>query len=409
MAKNIKYVILVGDGMGDFPMDELRGETPLEVANTPNMDRVAQGGIGLVNTIPPGMEPGSDVATMSLLGYDPASYHTGRAPLEAASMNLRLSDGHVAFRMNLVTLLRRSDSEIIMESYNSGEISREEGTAIVKDLGLALERPGIKLFPGVAYRHILLWDKGPEEAHTIPPHDVLGQNVASYLSDPGNRQVSGVIKASWPILETHPINLERRKKGLLEANSIWLWGQGKAPRMPSFQELFGLVGGVVSAVDLLKGIGRYAGLETPEVEGATGYIDTNYEGKVEAALDILKGADFVLLHLEAPDEAGHRGDLNGKIEAIEAFDQKIVGPILEGLKDHQNYRVMVVSDHLTPIVKRTHTNDPTPFAWAWKHELEGQATQGGDLGFSERAAKGSGLFFQAGNHLMPEFLAKSSA
>jgi len=408
MDSNTKYVILVGDGMGDLPMAELGGRTPLEVANTPNMDRVAKGGIGLVKTIPPGMEPGSDVATMSLLGYDPTLYHTGRAPLEAASMNLRLRDGHVAFRMNLVTLGRLSDDEIIMESYNSGEISAEEGVLIVKDLARALERSGIKLFPGVAYRHILLWEQGPEEAFTVPPHDVLGQNVAPYLSDPGNHLISQIIKASWPILENHPVNLDRRRKGLLEANSIWLWGQGSPPRMPSFQELFGLKGGVVSAVDLLKGIGRYGGLEAPDVKGATGYINTNYEGKVQAALEILKRADFVLLHLEAPDEASHRGDTSDKIKAIEAFDQRIVGPVLQGLKEYEKYRVMVVSDHLTPITKRTHTDDPTPFAWAWNHELEDTDSQGVDLGFSEGAAKRTGLFFKIGHHLMPNFLVKPS-
>ena len=401
MGKKTKYVILVGDGMGDFALEELGGRTPLEAARTPNMDRVAGGGIGLVRTIPAGMEPGSDVATMSLLGYDPTKYHTGRAPLEAASMGLSLSDGVVAFRMNLVTLRKKSEDEIIMVSHSCGEISTQEGRAIVEDLARRLQHPGIQIHPGVAYRHILLWKDGPQGNHTLPPHDVLGQNMAGYLADERSKEVACMIRASWPLLENHPVNMERRKKGLPEANSIWLWGQGKAPSMPTFQEMFGLSGGVISAVDLLKGIGRCAGLNPIYVEGATGYLNTNYRGKVEAALEVLEKEDFVLVHLEAPDEAGHRGDVADKIEAIEAFDSKIVGPMLEGLAPYEDYRVMVVSDHLTPIAKRTHTADPTPFAWCWKHQL---VAGGAGKKFSERSAKEGGVVFDVCHQLIHHFL-----
>ncbi len=387
--------------MGDYPLPELSGRTPLEAARTPNMDRIAACRIGLVQTIPEGMGPGSDVANLSLLGYDPRVYHTGRAPFEAASMGIRLKPDEVAYRMNLVTLDRRSEKEILMVSHSAGDLSSEEGREIVKSLDRAGLLPDIRLYPGVGYRNLLLWDHGPVENETIPPHDVLDRNMASYLNSSGRNPIPGLIRRSWEHLEHHPVNLQRRKKGLKEANSIWLWGQGKAPRLPSFQEKFGLRGGVISAVDLLKGIGVYAGLEPIEVEGATGYINTNYRGKAEAALERLEVMDFVFLHVEAPDEAGHSGDHLEKIKAIEKFDEEVVGRVLEGLGAFDDYIVLVASDHLTPVVRRTHTDDPTPFAWACRSELE----QGGSgPGFTEASAKDSGLFFPKGHKLMPAFL-----
>jgi len=387
--------------MGDYPLDALGGKTPLEAAETPNMDSVAACRVGLAKTIPEGMEPGSDVANLSLLGYDPAKYHTGRGPLEAASMGITLQPNQVAFRMNLVTLDMRSDREIIMVSHSAGDISTGEAVEIVRDLKRSFETRDIQIYQGVAYRHLLVWDGGPEKAFTIPPHDMLDQNMASYLSDSSGNPVPEMIRRSWQPLKAHPVNLQRREAGLKEASSVWLWGQGKALKLPSFDERYGLRGGVISAVDLLKGIGVYAGFTPIFVEGATGYLNTNYQGKAEAALENLQDLDFVFLHVEAPDEAGHAGNYKEKIQAIENFDRKVVGTVLEGLKDFEDYRVMVVSDHLTPIVKKTHTNDPTPFAWATKKEL--QSTRAG-ASFTEKAATESGLLFEKGHTLMTSFL-----
>ena len=387
--------------MADYPLKELGGKTPLEVAATPNMDRIAACRVGLARTIPEGMEPGSDIANLSLLGYDPKLYHTGRSPLEAASMGVNLESDQVAFRMNLVTLDRRSDHEIIMASHSSGDISTEESSKIVESIRREIRMPGITIYPGVAYRHLLVWEHGPEGANTIPPHDVLDQNMAHYLSDTSDSQVPDLIRSSWKILESHPVNLERRGAGLKEANSIWLWGQGKAPELPLFTAKYGLSGGVISAVDLLKGIGVYAGFTPIHVEGATGYLDTNYHGKARGALKGLEDLDFIFLHVEAPDEASHNGNHKEKIQAIEAFDQKVVGTVLEGLREYEGYRIMVVSDHFTPIVKKTHTGEPAPFAWASMKEI-GEVTEGPS--FTENFARESGIIFEKGHELISSFL-----
>ncbi|MFZ0449491.1 MAG: cofactor-independent phosphoglycerate mutase [Desulfatiglandaceae bacterium] len=396
-----KYIVLIGDGMADYPLPELGGKTPLQAAKTQNMDRIASCNIGLAKTIPEGMEPGSDVANLALMGYDPAIFHTGRAPFEAASMGVSLGADQVAFRMNLVTLSRTSDQEVIMMSHSAGDISTAEGVAIVADIKTALERPGIHIYPGVGYRHLLVWDSGPEGSRTIPPHDVLDQDMASYLAGTEGDPVPELIRSSWPTLMNHPVNMKRRIAGLGEANSIWPWGQGRAPRLPSFESKFGLRGGVISAVDLVNGLGVYVGFQTLHVEGATGYLDSNFRGKAEAALAALEDLDFIFLHVEAPDEAGHHGDFQEKIQAIEAFDQQVVGPVLRGLKTFKDYRVLVASDHLTPTVIKTHTADPTPFAWATRGELEARPVAGA---FSESAAQESGLFFEKGHDLMPAFL-----
>lgn len=398
----MKYIILVGDGMADYPLADLGDKTPLEAANTPNMDRLASRRIGLVKSIPDGMEPGSDVANLSLLGYDPLYYHRGRAPLEAASMGVGLEGGQIAFRMNLVTLDRRSGGEIIMVSHSSGDISTAESSLIIEDLEKGLTIPGVRIYPGVAYRHLLVWGNGPEHVRTIPPHDMLGQDMAPYLNDDPANPVPAMVRASWPILENHPVNRKRESLGLNHANSIWLWGQGRAPHIPLFRDKYGLEGGVISAVDLIKGIGIYAGFRPIPVEGATGYLDTNYRGKAEGALQGLReGLDFVLLHVEAPDEAGHNGSYREKIQAIESFDREVVGTVLEGLQGDEDYRVMVISDHFTPIAKKTHTDDPTPFAWACKRELE--SSPDGPC-FTEAAARESGLMFEKGYELLPAFL-----
>ena len=401
-----KYIILVGDGMADYPLRELDGKTPLERAETPNMDRIASCRVGLARTIPEGMAPGSDIANLSILGYNPGTYHTGRAPLEAASMGVELGPDQIAFRMNLVNLDRRSDDEIIMKSHSSGDISTAEASKIVKTLKQEFTQKELTIYPGVAYRHLMIWDNGPEDALTIPPHDVLDRNMAEYLNDSSDNPVTRLIRRSWPILERHPVNLDRRGAGLKEANSIWPWGQGRAPKIPLFKDKFGLNGGVISAVDLLKGIGIYAGLAPIHVEGATGYLDTNYLGKAEGALKGLEDLDFIFLHVEAPDEASHNGNTEDKIRAIEDFDQKVVGTVLKGLGRFKDYRVMVISDHLTPISKRTHTGEPTPFAWADKEALN--STSEGPS-FTEKWAKASGLVYENGHDLMPSFLSLEKA
>jgi len=399
-----KFILLVGDGMGDYPLAKLDGKTPLEAAHTPNMDRIAACGIGLATTIPEGLEPGSDTANLSLMGYDPATYHTGRGPFEAASMGIALGENEVAFRMNLVSLDRKSDHRIIMVSNSAGGISTEDSKVLVEDLGKRMVAPGVHLYPGVAYRHLLVWDGGPESAETIPPHDVQDQNMAAYLDPHGEDIIVEITRRSWPFLENHPVNLSREKKGLLPANSIWLWGQGKRLNLPLFKEIFGLRGGVISAVDLLKGIGVYAGLKTIDVEGATGYLDTNYSGKATEALSALNELDFMFVHVEAPDEASHEGSISKKIQAIEDFDEKVVGTVLEGMEKFEDYRILVAADHFTPISIKTHTADPTLFAWADKREL---AKEKGDIRFSERFAKGSGVHYEKGHELMPAFLGQS--
>jgi len=303
--------------------------------------------------------------------------------------------------MNLVTLDRRSDNEIVMVSHSSGDISSEEGKTIIESLKEGLTLPGISIHSGVAYRHLLVWEHGPEKAETIPPHDVLDQNMVSYLNHGGQDPVVDLIRRSWDFLKEHPVNIERRKRGLNEATSVWLWGQGKALDIPLFNDKFGLQGGVISAVDLLRGIGVYAGLKPIEVEGATGYLDTNYSGKAEEALEALSHLDFVFVHVEAPDEASHSGNTGEKIEAIEAFDKKVVGAVLKGLEQFDDYRIMVASDHFTPICIKTHASDPAPFAWASRAEL---AFGKRGIGFTEEFAKKSGLAFKKGHDLMPAFL-----
>ena len=396
-----KFVLLVGDGMGDYPLPELKGRTPLEAARTPHMDRIAACRIGRVNTIPPGMSPGSDVANLSLLGYDPSQNHTGRAPFEAASMGIALGTRDVAFRMNLVTLDRRSDHDIVMVSHSSGDIPTPGGRAIVETLQKELVLPGVRVHAGVAYRHLLVWEDGPLGADTIPPHDVLDQNMANYLAPDRPDPLIDVIRLSWEILAEHPVNRARRRQGLHEANSIWLWGQGKALDIPRFTHKFGLRGGVISAVDLLKGIGVYAGLRPIHVEGATGYLDTNYAGKAREALTALQDLDFMFVHVEAPDEASHSGNVGEKIEAIESFDEKVVGAVLSGLEQFPEYRAMVASDHFTPISMKTHATDPAPFAWASRSEL---AAGKAGVPFTEEAAKASSLHFKKGHELMAAFL-----
>ncbi|HPJ30187.1 MAG TPA: cofactor-independent phosphoglycerate mutase [Methanothrix sp.] len=357
----MKLVILLGDGMADHPIEALDGKTPLEVAETPHMDRIARTGRGgLAANVPAGMPPGSDVANLSVMGYDPRRYYSGRAPLEAAAMGVPLGPEDVAFRCNLVNV---DLEKRIMVDYSAGHISSEEGRELIAALTKA--DPNARLYPGVSYRNLLVQDENEGLAAVCtPPHDIAGQPIDQYLPrGEGSGPLREMMLESIPVLADHPVNLRRAGEGKRTANMIWLWGQGKAPSMPKFCELWGIEGAVISAVDLLKGMGVYAGLEMIDVPGATGVLDTNYEGKVRACFDALDRVDFVYLHVEAPDEMSHDGKLDEKIEAIRRFDARIVGPVLDGLeKSGSDWRVMVLPDHPTPISIRTHTAEAVPFA-----------------------------------------------
>jgi 2,3-bisphosphoglycerate-independent phosphoglycerate mutase len=392
----MKYVILIGDGMGDYPLAELGGKTPLEAAATPHLDKLArQGEVGLARTIPPGLEPGSDIANLAIMGYDPARYHTGRAPLEAAALGVTLAPDEVAFRCNLVTL-RAEPSGLYMEDYAAGHITSEEAKELIAALEDALGQNGRHFYPGVSYRHLLVWNKGEAGWKTYPPHDHSGQEVSRLFQNEGPAApLWALIRASWPVLQEHELNRRRRAQGKRPATSIWLWGQGKSPALPTLKERFGLTGAVIAAVDLIRGIGLYAGLIPILVPGATGYLDTNYEGKVAAALTALLEKDLVFIHVEAPDEAGHKGELPLKLKAIEDFDARVVGPLLTGLKDLGDHRVLVMCDHLTPIALKTHTSEPVPFVL-----FDSRHPGDRPRPYSEAAAKDSGLVLEHGADLL---------
>ncbi len=353
----MKFVILVGDGMADYPIPELGNLTPLQAAYKPNMDFIAKHGRnGIARTVPDDKPPGSDVANLAIMGYDPVLYYSGRGPLEAASIGITLEKDDIAFRCNLIT-----EKDGLLADYSSGHISSEEAkiliNAVDKELGNSC-----KFHAGVSYRHLLVMKKG-EKAVCTPPHDVVGQSIDDVLPQGEDSEILiELIRASKPVLDNHEINIKRRKEGKNVANLIWPWGQGKTPNMPRFRELYGVSGSIISAVDLLKGIGKYAGLEVINVPGATGYLDTNFAGKAAYALSSLNERDFVLVHVEAPDEAGHMGNIEAKIKAIEDFDEKVVGGLLNELAGFGEYRILVLPDHPTPISIRTHTRDPVPFA-----------------------------------------------
>jgi len=352
----MKLIVLLGDGMADLPLEVLGGRTPLQAADKPNMNRLArQGRSGLARTVPEGFAPGSDVANLSVMGYDPVQCYTGRAPLEAAAMNVHLGPDDIAFRCNFVTI-----EDGLMKDYSAGHISTDEGRELIE--ALAPLMPERRLYPGVSYRNLLVLQAGGK-AECTPPHDISGQPVAEHLPRGQDSElILALMEAARSVLERHPVNRRRMAAGKRPANAIWLWGQGPAPAMPSFAEKYGLSGAMISAVDLLKGIGRYAGLEVIDVPGATGNIDTNYQGKVDASLQALQSRDFVYLHIEAPDEAGHEGEIDLKVRAIELFDEKVVGPVLQGLeKSGEDWRVLLMPDHATPIAIKTHSSDPVPF------------------------------------------------
>ena len=357
----MKYVVLIGDGMADEPLEELGGKTVLQKANTPNMDYIARNGrAGLARTVPEGMHPGSDVANMSIIGYDPKKYYSGRAPLEAASMGIKIAGDDVAFRCNLITI-----NDGLIADYSSGHITNAEAKELIETVDAKLGNTTFSFYPGISYRHLLV-SKGAlgSETQCTPPHDVIDQDRLLHMPVGKDSEVlSELIEASMPILENHPVNEKRIKEGKNPGNSIWLWGQGFAPAFPLFSDLYGLKGAIISAVDLVNGIGIYAGLDVIQVPGATGYLDTNYKGKGEYAMKALVDHDFVFVHVEAPDEAGHMGNLKAKIQAIEDFDEKVVGTVLKAAMEYSEaVTIMVLPDHPTPVARRTHTSAPIPFA-----------------------------------------------
>ena len=407
----MKYIILLGDGMADRPHAELGGKTCLEAAKTPNLDQLATlGQVGMVNTVPEGFPPGSDVANLTVMGYDPRKFYTGRSPLEAASIGVALGPDDVAFRCNLVTLRITGKPSAgrgrraIMEDFSAGHITTEEARLLIEEIDSKLGDDRIRFYPGVSYRHLMVWKGGKDKLECTPPHDIQDKDIQDYLPcGEGDETVNSLMEASTSILLANPVNKARLEKGKRVANSIWLWGQGKRPSMPTFREKYGMEGAMISAVDLTKGIGIYAGFEVVNVPGATGWIDTNYVGKAEHALWALKTKDIVYVHVEAPDEAGHTGDLKNKMKAIEDFDEFVVGNIIHGMKQFDEYRILVLPDHPTPLEIRTHSNEPVPFA-IYDNRKE---RQGAPVSYNEKIGElKESLKFEEGYRLMDYFLGK---
>lgn len=400
----MKYVVLQGDGMADWPVAELGNKTPLEYARTPNMDRIASlGMLGLTHTIPDGYPSGSDVGTMSLLGYDPRRYHTGRSPIEAASMGVELGPDDIAFRCNLVTLEAGTNGEDVMVDFSADHISSEEAAELIHAINGELGVEGIAFYPGVSYRHLMVWRGGKEKMRTTPPHDITGQTIASYLPEgEGSERLRDLLARSRSILASHPVNKKRQDKGHKPASSIWLWGQGRRPAVPTIKERFGLDGSVISAVDLVRGLGVLAGLEVINVPGATGFLDTNYLGKAEYGLASLQHKDFLFLHVEATDEAGHMGAADKKVQALEDFDQKVVGTILNGLREFPLWRVLLMPDHATPVAIKTHSSDPVPFAILSSEELSQGRSKA--VRYNEPSAKSTGVVVPEAWRIMDRFV-----
>lgn len=381
----MKFLIVLGDGMADRPIAELGGKTVLQYANKSNMDNLAKKSeIGMVQTIPEGMEPGSGPANMSVMGYSPEKYYTGRSPLEAVSLGIDMTDTDVAYRVNLVSLemptgacagARSMDGEVpfvyentILKDYSSGEITTEESRQLIEALKPVINSANRKLYSGRSYRHCLIWDKGPLDVEFTPPHDITGRPVREYMpKGEGSLEIIELMKKSWEILKDHPVNVKRRQEGKNTADSIWLWGQGTKPATPNFTQNYHMRGAMISAVDLLYGLARCSGLDLIEVEGATGTKETNFTGKANAAIKAFEdGIDYVYVHLEAPDECGHQGDRDGKVYSVETIDKKVLGPIWDYLEKNreqtgEDYHIMVLPDHPTPLEIRTHAPDSVPY------------------------------------------------
>lgn len=355
----MKYIILIGDGMADEPLDELGGLTVLQKSNTFYMDFLAtHGKTGLAQNVPEGMPAGSDVANMSILGYDPKKYYSGRAPFEAASMGVKLNPHEIAFRCNLITV-----ENSIIADYSAGHITNEEASELITTIDNLLGKNDFKFYSGISYRHLMITQNLGSKTIFTPPHDVIGKKKEEFMPKGEDSMIfSELIDASIPILDNHAINIARKINNKNPANCIWFWGQGEAPAFIQFKDLYGKTGAIISAVDLVKGLGVYAGFDIIDVPGATGYLDTNYDGKAQYALEALKTHDFVIIHVESPDEAGHMGNIKAKIQAIEDFDKKVVGNVLNGIKSMQeDVTILVLPDHPTPIKLKTHTSLPVPF------------------------------------------------
>jgi 2,3-bisphosphoglycerate-independent phosphoglycerate mutase len=362
----MKYVVILGDGMADYALEELENKTPLQYAHTPNFDYLAKHGIvGRVKTIPEGMTPGSDTANMAVLGYNPKVFYSGRSPFEAASMGVSLKNTDVTFRCNLVTLSEEEKySNRKMLDHSSDEITTEEAGILIEDISKSFTSSDIRFYNGISYRHLMVWNNVDLDFNLTPPHDIIGKEISEFLPKGKNSpKILEMMRQSTEILKNHPINIVRKNKGLRPANSIWIWGEGKAPLLTEFRNKYNLKGSVISAVDLIKGIGLCAGLKVVNVEGATGNIHTNFEGKALAAINELKnGSELVYVHIEAPDECGHRGEVQNKVKAIEYIDSKIVKKIIDELnKVGEDYKIMLLPDHPTPLPLRTHTSDAVPF------------------------------------------------
>lgn len=400
----MKYVIVLYDGMADYPVPALGGKTPMMAAHKPNMDALAAlSEVGLVQTVPEGMKPGSDVCNLSVMGYDPKKYYTGRSPLEAVSIGVQMDSEDVALRCNLVTLSRDGlpYAQKTIEDYCADDISTKEANQLIKTVQKRLGTPVFEYYTGVSYRHCLLWHAGDTVLGSMtPPHDIIGKVIGPYLSQHKNAvPLVKMMNASYDILKNHPVNQARIAAGKRPANSIWLWGEGKKPALPSFERLRGIKGGVVSAVDLIKGIGGCAGMEVAEVPGATGYIDTNFEGKANAAVELLHRNDFVYLHLEAPDECGHRNEPENKVKSIELIDQLVLPILLKGLAAYPDYKIMILPDHPTPIVTRTHAKDPVPYLIYHKN-----APKQGVASINEETAMATGNLNEYGPGLIEQLL-----
>ncbi len=363
----MKYIILVGDGMADIPLTELDGKTPLSAAHKPGMDYIASKGInGRVNTVPEGMVPESDTANLAIMGYDPRLYSKGRSPLEAASIGIRMQGDETAIRANIVTLSEQEDAyeDKHMIDHSAGEISTEEADELIKAVQAHFGNELMTFYTGVSYRHCLIWKNCPDYTDFSRPHDIIGKRIGDYRPQNASSQAMWELqRASYALLNDHPVNLARAAAGKRKANSLWLWSPGKKPSLPSFAEMTGLRASVVCAVDLIRGIGLCAGMNAPVTEGATGMLDTNYSGKLATAVrELQNGADFVYIHVEAPDECGHQGSYADKIEAIERIDRDILVPLMEHMKSiGEPYRLLLTPDHPTPVYVRTHTHDAVPF------------------------------------------------
>ena len=393
----MKYAIVLCDGMADLPCPALDGLTPMALAHKPTMDWLAaHGEVGTVRTVQEGMSPGSDVANLTVMGYDTQECYTGRSPLEAANIGIELGEDDVAFRCNLVTLSGEADyAKKTMADYCAGDIHTAQADAIVRTVQEAFGGGEFEFYTGTAYRHCMVWHGGKTALGKItPPHDITGRVIGEYLPlHPDAAPLLAMMEKSCALLADHPVNRERAAQGLNPANAIWLWGQGKRPRLQNYRERFGVNASVVSAVDLIKGIGRLAGMTVCDVEGATGYIDTNFAGKAAAAIaELRRGQDFVYVHLEAPDECGHRGEAENKVRSIEEIDRQVLAPLLDALRGMGDFRLMVLPDHPTPLTIRTHTAQPVPYLL---YASDGSAGPGA-APFTEATAQAAGRHTEEG-------------